>query len=217
MKKQIQILLSGALIVVPLALTIWLIAWAAASLDSIGAALLGQSGVNYKLPPGVSALVVIVAIYLVGLLAQFVLFQKIIDRFEAIISRLPGIKTIYESTRDLMKLFGGDKKHMGKVVLYRQPATGVMILGIMTNDSPAGVIDHGGERRVAVYQPFSYMFGGPTVYVREQDVQEIPMAVDQALKLATTAHVGAKSLTDLPQPESNPQTDNTTARETPTE
>jgi uncharacterized membrane protein len=217
MNKQLQILLSGALIVVPLALTIWLIAWAASALDTLGASLLTQAGVQYELPPGLSALVVIVAIYLVGLLAQWVLFQKIVEKFESLISKLPGIKTIYESTRDLMKLFGGDKKHMGKVVLYRQPSTGLMILGIMTNDSPAGVIDHGGERRVAVYQPFSYMFGGPTIYVPEQDVQVIPMAVDQALKLATTAHVGAKSLADLPSPESQPAANTETPQENPTE
>jgi uncharacterized membrane protein len=216
MKKQIQILLSGALIVVPLALTVWLIAYAASALDALGASLLSQAGMEYELPPGLSALVVIVAIYLIGLLAQLVLFQKIIEKFEALISRLPGIKTVYESTRDLMKLFGGDKKHMGQVVLYRQPATGLMILGIMTNDNPAGVIDHGGERRVAVYQPFSYMFGGPTIYVPQEDVQVIPMAVDQALKLATTAHVGAKSLTDVPAPESD-VADDKTPEQTPTE
>ncbi|MFP4053575.1 MAG: DUF502 domain-containing protein [Phycisphaerae bacterium] len=215
MKKQLQILLAGALVVVPLAVTAWVIVWAGSSLDALGTSALsalvgdvqiplltveGEDGIA-RLRPGVGAVVLIVAIYLVGLLAQLWIFKALLEKFEDLLCRLPGIKTIYESIRDLMKLFGGESGKMGKVVLYRQPETDLMILGIMTNDQPAGVAENCTRKRVAIYQPYSYMFGGPTIYVPAEQVQQIDMTVDQALKLATTAHVGARSMADLPEPE----------------
>ena len=138
----------------------------------------------------VGSLLVILAIYFIGLLTHWWIFRKVLNIVEIWISRVPGVKTIYESVRDLMKLFGGDSSKMGRAVLYNIPQTDINVLGILTNDSPVGVSQNG-KRMVAVYLPFSYMFGGPTIYVSPDQVREAGISVDQALKLCATAHVGS--------------------------
>jgi len=179
------------MVVVPIGLTVYLIWWAGVSLDGLGRNMLPYWG----LPPGLGAVIVIVAIYLIGLLTHFWIFRAFFSIIERIVSRLPGIKTVYESIRDLMKLFGGDAKSMGKAVQYKLPNTDVAVLGILTNDNPGGSAEGAdpGEKKVAVFVPFSYMFGGPTIYVSPQQVEELDMSIEQLLKICTTAHTGAEA------------------------
>jgi uncharacterized membrane protein len=139
----------------------------------------------------VGSILVLVVIYFVGMLTRLYIFRKIVEVVERWISRVPGVKTIYESVRDLMKLFGGDSARMGRAVLYEIPNTEIAVLGIMTNERPTGVSGDG-PQKVAIYLPFSYMFGGPTIYVSPEHLQDAGMTVDQALKLCATAHVGAQ-------------------------
>jgi uncharacterized membrane protein len=197
MKKHLKILLAGALVIVPLTATIWLVVWLGSWVDQLGTGLLRTFWKEADIPLGVGVVIIIAMLYLVGILTRLWLFRGLFAAVDHLLSRLPGVKTIYEPVRDLMKLFGGDASTMGKVVLYRQPGTDLMMLGILTNENPVGVAENTPEARVALYQPFSYMFGGPTIYVPAEHVREIDMPVDQALKLAATAHVGARS----PQPQ----------------
>jgi uncharacterized membrane protein len=197
MNKQMQILLAGVLAIVPIAVTVWVLWWAVAGIGEMGAQLLAAAWPDidsdavapYRVLIGLP--VILALVYLVGWMTRSWLFGGVFRLTDRILSRLPGIKTIYESVRDLLNLFGGDAEKMGKVVLYRQPQTDTMILGIQTNEHPLGVDDNTTEHRVAVYQPFGYMFGGPVYYVPADQVVEIDMSVDQCLKLCATAHVGA--------------------------
>jgi len=55
---------------------------------------------------------------------------------------------------------------------------------------------------VAVYLPYAYMFGGPTIYVSPEHVHDVDLSVEQVLKIAATAHVGAEAL-PVPTPETD--------------
>ena len=191
MAKQMQILLAGVVVLVPIAATVWVVMAIADSVDALGNALVRAVNDKLTLPPYVGIAVVLGLVYLVGLLARTWVLAGLLRATDRVLSRLPGIRTIYESVRDLLKLFGGDAGHMGRTVLYRQPGTDAMVLGIMTNEHPLGVDDNVTEHRVAVYQPFAYMFGGPVIYVPIEHVTVIDMPVERALKLCATAHVGA--------------------------
>ncbi len=190
MNKQLGIFLAGVIIVVPVVLTAYAIWWVGVGLDAAGASLLGRMNVPYI--PGVGAAVVLAGIYLIGLLARFLLFRKALDLFERIVARVPGVKTIYESIRDMMGLFGRDSHRMGRVVEYRPPGSAATALAILTNDRPPGIAQEGTEQKVAIYLPFSYMIGGITIFVEPQHLREVDMSVEVALKLAATAVVTSK-------------------------
>ena len=194
MKKQLSIFLAGVMVLAPLAVTVWLICWIGSSLDALGRHILP----NVPLPPGVGAIILIVAVYLVGLATRLWVFRGLLNMLEKFITHMPGIKTLYESVRDLLQLFGGDAKRMGKVVQYTPPGSDMTLLGIRTSDQPPyGAVDPQ-RHTVAVYLPFSYMFGGITVYCQPDRIKEIDMPVEQCLKLCATAFVGAKEQTAKP-------------------
>ncbi|MFB3891564.1 MAG: DUF502 domain-containing protein [Phycisphaerae bacterium] len=200
MRKHLQIFLAGALVVVPFAVTAYLVWILATWLGGLGYGLVEALGglalqqhVAEQLVALMGALLVLGGIYMVGILARSYIFRKLLMLIERFIAHLPGVKTIYESVRDLMKLFGADSGRMGKAVLYQIPQTEISLLGIMTNENPLGTNAEGKPKKVAVYLPFSYMFGGLTMLVGPDQVKDAGMSVDQALKICATASVSPQS------------------------
>lgn len=189
MKKQLRILLAGMLIVVPFAITIWIIISVGTWLDSLPRKPMKAWDVSVG--PGVGALIVIAAVYLVGLLTHLWAFRWMVQLLEGLFARVPGVKTIYESVRDLLKLFGGDARRMGKAVLYTPQGSTMTMLAILTNEHPVGLAADG--NKVAIFLPYSYMFGGITVYVPADCLCEVDIPVEEVLKLCATAQVTPRS------------------------
>ena len=77
--------------------------------------------------------------------------------------------------------------------LYCPSGAELGMLAILTNDDPVGINAPGRPRRVAIYLPMSYNMGGYTIYVPPEQLQEIDLPVEHVLKLAATAHIGARS------------------------
>ncbi|MCK4276142.1 MAG: DUF502 domain-containing protein [Phycisphaerae bacterium] len=192
MKKQLRIFLTGAVVVVPFAITVWVIWLVGSGLDGLVKAPLEGWGV--RLYPGVGALSVIAAIYLVGVLMHFWAFRRLLTWAERLVMRVPVVKTIYEAVRDLIKLFGAESSKMGRVVQYSPSGSDMVLLGVLTNQSPPGFAPQGPQKKVAVYLPYSYMFGGITVYVSPEQLRPVDMPVERALKLAAIAQVSSELL-----------------------
>ncbi len=196
MNRQLKIFLAGLFAIIPIALTIAVIIWAGSMLDGMGKGaiklvwvnLLDNEGADVDNLHGVGVLLLFVTIYLVGLLTHVWLFRKLLGLVEGIFAHVPGIKTIYESVRDLMKLFGsGSKQKMGRVVEYCPAGTAMGMLGIMTSQQPEGA---SGDDKAAVYFPLGYMIGGPVLFVPKCDLRTVDMPVERALRLCATAYVG---------------------------
>jgi len=194
LNRQIRILFAGALVLVPLAITVWVVWSAGLWLDDLGQRALESLGTKVKFWPGTGALILIGVIYAIGLLTHLWVFRGFFRLVERLVTRLPGAKTIYESVRDLMNLFGGEPRRMGRVVQYTVPGTDMTFLGILTNENPLGVPAGQPHRKVAVYMPYSYMLGGPTVFVSPEHIVEVDMSVEQCMKLCATAQIGAEPI-----------------------
>ena len=193
MKTVIRTFLSGALIIVPLAITAYVLYSVGSWMDDKGrlaVAKIWNEAAAKNLFSGAGALLLIAVIYITGLLTRVWAFRTLWAYFERLVAKVPGVKVIYESVRDLMKLFGGDTGSMGRVVEYRPPGTDVAVLGILTNEHPSTGKQEEGPRRVAVYLPMAYMFGGATILTPPEHLKELDMTVEHALKLAATAHIG---------------------------
>ena len=198
MKKQLRIFLAGVMVVTPFAITAYVLWWAGSALDG-----LARSGIEAVAPgavdwlfPGAGAIFLLVVIYVVGLLTRLWVFRWILDVLERLFSRLPVVKTIYESVRDVLRLFSSDANQMGQVVRYRIPGTEIDLLGIRTSTSPRAAK---GAGKVAVYLPMSYMLGGPTVYVEADAVEPVDMSVEEAMRIAATADASTAPPTEQPK------------------
>jgi uncharacterized membrane protein len=151
----------GLLIVVPLVATVYIIYLVVTVVD-------GVVGVPI---PGLGLGLTIVVITIIGLLASNAIGRRFVDVLERLIDRLPVVKLVYHSVKDLMGAFVGDKKSFDKPVMVELlPDSGLRTFGFVTCthfDDPK-LRDH-----VAVYLPQSYNFAGNMLIVHRDRVQPI--------------------------------------------
>ena len=189
MKILIRIFLTGLAAVLPIAVTLYVLYW----LGSTAEALLGR-GLKMLIPPslywpGMGVVAGVVLVFVIGALMRAWLFRRFFRWGERLLERIPLVKALYGSVRDLMGFFSGsDRKSMRKAVTVAVGNTPLRLIGLITredfSDLPAGI---GGDETVAVYLPMSYQIGGFTTMVPRSAIQPIDMTIEQAMRFAVTA------------------------------
>lgn len=113
--------------------------------------------------------------------------RKLYSWGEALLKRIPFVRTLYNGIMDLMTFFDKEKmRDRGQVVMVS--VAGTRMLGLLTRDDfkdlPEGL---GREGEVAVFLPLAYQIGGMTVWVPKECVEKIDMPVDWAMRFVITA------------------------------
>jgi len=160
--------LRGLVIVVPVAVTLWVIVRAFHAVDTL---------VGFSVP-GTGVVVILGGTLLIGVLASNFVGRKFVEWTHAIFARAPLVRLIYASIKDLLEAFVGDKKRFDRPVAVSL-ADGVMTFGFMTQDDLSFLALPG---RVAVYMPFAYSMSGGVVIVDAARVT--PLAADSAAIMA---------------------------------
>ena len=94
-----------------------------------------------------------------------------VESTDRALKRLPLVKLIYTSIKDLINAFMGDKKSFNRpVAVTVNPATGLKTLGFITRD---GLHALGMPLHVAVYFPQSYNFAGYLAVVPREHVETL--------------------------------------------
>ena len=189
MKSIGRIFLTGILTILPILATIYLVVWLFTAAERfLGKQLLFLMPDEYY-RAGMGLLAALVIIFLVGLLMRAWLFRQLIKFGEALLLKLPLIKVVYRSLKDLFGLFSDDKSSEAlQVVSVQLPGTDMRLLGFLTrsdfSDMPKGV---GNEDDVAVYLPMSYQVGGYTVLIPRSGITPVPMSREEAMRFVLTA------------------------------
>jgi uncharacterized membrane protein len=161
MTRLLNYFLRGLVVVVPLALTVYVCYVIFATIDS-------WLGLPIR---GVGFLVALVMITLVGALASSIVTRQLLTVVDRTFERLPFVRLLYSSAKDMLNAFVGEKRRFDKPVLVSLSADGaVKVLAFLTSDSLAalGVADH-----VTVYMPQSYGLAGHIIVVPAARVQRI--------------------------------------------
>jgi len=193
MKKIGTLFLQGLIAILPIALTLYLIYWLATSAESVlGQAIRFVIKDHYR--PGMGVLAGFVLTVGIGILLKMWVFRKLFSLGEAVLQKIPGIKSIYGSVRDLVGFFDASKqKEFDKTVMVTVGDDDTRLMGLVTRedfgDLPEGI---GDDQTVAVYLPMSYQLGGFTVMIPKTKIRPVDMKVDQAMKFVLTAAVSAE-------------------------
>ncbi|MBN2655037.1 MAG: DUF502 domain-containing protein [Nitrospirae bacterium] len=158
MKKLTKYFLEGLLFTVPLVATIYVIYLVFTKIDNL---------FNFGVP-GAGFVLTIAIIIMVGFIASNFLTRKLLSVVDNIFCRLPLIKLLYTSIKDLISAFVGDKKAFNKPVMVELgPGSKVYVLGFVTRESldNLGMID-----KAAVYLPQSYNFAGNLIVVPKEQI-----------------------------------------------
>lgn len=184
MQKIFTNFLKGLLILVPSVVTGFVLVFVFKKID-------GLLGIPIM---GIGFVVTIVGTTLIGAVASNIFFDRIFQFFEKGLTRLPVVKLLYFSIKDLIGAFVGEKKMFNKPVMV---AMGHLPLGIETTPAPAGsdikllgfitaeslAFLPDCENRVAVYMPQSYNMGGYLMLVPKDRITPLP-GVESAKFLA---------------------------------
>jgi len=189
MKSIGRIFLTGVFTILPILATIYLVVWLFAALERfLGKQLLLLLPDEYY-RAGMGLLAALVLIFLIGLLMQAWLFRQLIKLGESLLLKIPLIKVVFRSLKDLFGLFSDEKSSEAlQVVSVQLPGTDMRLLGFLTrsdfSDMPKGV---GNEDEVAVYLPMSYQVGGYMVMIPRNRVTPVPMSREEAMRFVLTA------------------------------
>lgn len=155
--------LRGLLLVVPFALTGYIISLALNWIDGI---------VRLNIP-GLGIAILLVVITFFGYLGSTLLVKSILDLIERLIIRIPLISIIYTSFKELVTAFVGNKKKFDKPVLVMlNKREQIQKLGFVTQQELKSLHLPGS---VAVYLPNAYTFSG-NLYIMPKDAIT-PLAV----------------------------------------
>ncbi|OJW68553.1 MAG: hypothetical protein BGO68_01235 [Candidatus Amoebophilus sp. 36-38] len=165
-KKLLNTLLTyfirGVLLIVPFALTGYIISLALNWIDSI---------IKIKVP-GLGMAIILVAITLFGYLGSTLIVRSLLDAIEKLVIKVPLINTIYTSFKELIAAFVGNKKKFDKPVLVTiDKERSIKRIGFITQQELA--ILHLPDN-VAVYVPNSYSFSGDLYIVPKNLVTPLP-------------------------------------------
>ncbi len=155
-RKFINYFLKGLLISLPIYATYRIIR---GSLETLDAVLAFET-------KGLGFLIVIFTITLLGIIGSTLFTRPVIDLMDDIFSKIPLVKVIYTSIKDLIEAFVGDKKKFNKPVLV-QLTPGIYKPGFITQDDLEFM---GLKDMVAVYLPHSYAFSGNVFLVEKEKI-----------------------------------------------
>lgn len=133
----------------------------------------------------------IVLIYLSGLLLGNFLGRRLYLRVEGLIARIPGFKQVYPHVKQVVDLVMGEQKlAFSRVVLVEYPRNGLWTVGLVTSNSLPSIAAAAGGPVLSVFIPTSPTpFTGFTINVRREDVIDLPVAIDEAIRFVITAGV----------------------------
>ncbi|MCK4910064.1 MAG: DUF502 domain-containing protein [Thermodesulfovibrionales bacterium] len=157
MKRLTRYFIEGLLFLGPVVATVYIVYIVFTKVDGI---------FKFQIP-GLGFLVTLLVIFSIGFLTSNFLTSRLTGYIDRLFRRLPLVKMLYTSIKDLVNAFVGDKKGFNKpVAVTVVPGSNVSVVGFITSEDLSGF---GIKDKVAVYLPQSYNFAGNLLIVpREQ-------------------------------------------------
>jgi len=188
--------LRGLLVVVPAAATFWILYrifvfvdqlvrlpqqdWTIPFTDTV------VPGVEIQLP-GVGVIITFVLILGIGFLASNVVTRWFFLASERLLTRMPGVKLLYGTIKDLIKAFVSEEKKFDKPVFLRlSDEAEVDVIGFITRES---LTEFGREDRIAVYVPQSYNFAANLIVVPTDRVTPINLPAADVMAFVVSGGV----------------------------
>lgn len=159
----------GCLVLVPLLLTLYALVAIVNQADT-------WLGVT---TPGLGLILVLSGTTLVGFLASHYLGRSAYLAFDRAMERVPVVRILYRSIRDIVSALIGEKAAFGTPVLVRLDlGSELRVVGFLTRTSvPFPHLDG----HVTVYVPQAYNIGGQVLLLPKDQVEPLPVQPTEAL------------------------------------
>lgn len=176
-RKILGYFFSGTLYIVPLAATAYFIIMAFRWLDGL-----------IELPyPGLGFLIILAAITAFGYVTSGLAQKTFLNWMDRMVNRIPLVKIIYSSIKDLIGAFVGEQKKFDKPVLVRiNRENNLHRIGFVVQSDLSGV---GLPEMVAVYFPQSYAVAGDHFLVHRENIFPLDISGQTAMKFIVSGGI----------------------------
>ena len=187
-------LLTGLMVWLPLAITLWVLLWLVGLLDALFASVL--HGVAVVTPvssgavlerlqhiPGLGVLLVFAVLLVTGGLVSNVAGRWWVKQWDKLFTNIPIVKSIYTSVKQVSDtLFSSSGNAFRTALLIQYPREGCWTIAFQTGTPSGELASHLGADVVSVYVPTTpNPTSGFFLVLPRKDVIELDMSVDQAL------------------------------------
>ena len=195
-KKIKRYLITGLLIWVPLAITLWVLDLLVSTMDRTLQLLPpqwrteGWLGVHI---PGLGVVLTVLIVLVTGVLAANIIGQQLVKFWEGVLARIPVVNSIYTGVKQVSDtLFAPGGQAFRKAVLVQWPGPGMWTIAFVTGTPGGDVTNHLQGDYLSIYVPTTpNPTGGYFVMVLRANVIELNMSVDEALKYIISMGVAA--------------------------
>ena len=196
-------LIAGLLVWVPLGITIYVINFLVTTLDQtlllVPTPLRPEALVGFHIP-GLGVLLSFLILWVTGVIAANFFGQRLIRLWESLLGRIPVVKSIYSSVKQVSDTVLSDQgTAFRKALLVEFPRPGCWTIAFLTGAPAESVVDHLPGDHVSVYVPTTpNPTGGYFVMLPRSAVRELDMSVDDALKYIISMGVVSPRRRHLP-------------------
>ncbi len=194
-RKLFRYFLQGLIILAPITITFWAVLSLFNWVDSIlpdfihrlfPRLALDENG-NPRRIPGLGFILVIGIVFLVGYVSSSFIVSKLVELFDKILEKTPGIKIIYSTIKDFFEAFAGNRRKFDRAVLVSIASPDIWQIGFITHEE---LSEFGLQEYISVYIPQSYAFAGHLYFVKKERVRLITdITSTEAMKFAISGGV----------------------------
>jgi len=194
-RKLFKYFLQGLIILATITITFWAVLSLFNWVDSIlpdfihrlfPRLALDENG-NPRHIPGLGFILVMVIVLGVGYVSSSFIVSKLVELFDNILEKTPGIKIIYSTIKDFFEAFAGNRRKFDRAVLVSIEAPDVWRIGFITHEE---LTEFGLQEYISVYIPQSYAFAGHLYFVKKERVRLITdITSTDAMKFAISGGV----------------------------
>jgi uncharacterized membrane protein len=206
-------LLTGLLVWLPLAITIWVLLWLVGMLDAIfGGLLTGLEAITpataddtFKVLrniPGLGVILVFSVLMVTGALVSNVAGRWWFQQWDRVLTRIPVFKSIYNAVKKVSDtLFSSNGNAFRTAMLVQYPRAGVWTIAFQTGTPNGEVASYLGSDLVSVYVPTTpNPTSGFFLMLPRSEVIQLNMSVDEALTyVISMGSVAPTSVRTLPK------------------
>lgn len=179
--------ITGLLIWIPLVITVWVLTAIIGTMDQslrlLPAAVQPVNLLGFNIP-GAGALLTLVVIFLTGLITANIVGQKLVRFWEGVLARIPVVKSIYYSVKQVSDtLFSGSGEAFRKVLLVRYPHPQAWSVAFQSGSPARQISEMLPDEHVSVFIPTAPSpVNGFFFFVKKSETIELDISVDDALK-----------------------------------
>lgn len=198
LKKGITYFAQGLLALLPLIVTIYIVAFIFRIIERIVDNALIFIPRDFRDIPAVfisveiiTAVLMFFSIAIFGLMVRTLLGKALVSKMDSIFLSIPVLKSVYKATRQAVNMLGSKKDRLfNRPVLVEYPSPGIWVVAFNTGSVKEALTGYEPEKRYTVFIPTTpNPTSGFLAIVPEEKIKPLNVSVEDAMKLVLTGGI----------------------------